>query len=67
MVHSLNVFLKMRMGYDTHTAPPQTYRRGHVQRAHCQLKLTVDGTKQYIPFQQNNTQYKYSFQQIHYL
>ena len=56
MVHSLSVFLKMRAIHAIHTAPPQKYRRGHVQRAKCQLKFTVDGTKQYTLFQQDNTQ-----------
>jgi len=56
MVYPVNEFLKMRMSHGIHTAPPQKYRRGHVQRAHCQLKFTVDCAKQNILFQQNNIQ-----------
>ena len=46
----------MRMSHAINFAPPQKYRREHIQPAQCHLKFTVDSTTQYILFQQNNTQ-----------
>jgi len=46
----------MHLSHGINIAPPQKYRREHVQRTQCHLKFTKDCTKQYILFQQNNKQ-----------